>query len=148
MNVLIYYLPFSFTVMDNAFLDYLRDYAEAFDDDDVDFDFLLNDYCNSAKDRCCYDNLYSAKTFTYNKHSELNILHINTQSLLNKFDKFKQFLHDLNPKCGSPDFILLCETFISDKLVNLVELDGYKFVHRSRNVKKRGRGWNLCQRRY
>ena len=125
-------------IMDKAFINYLHDYTEAFNDDELDFDFLLNEYCNLIDERCSYDNLYSNVSYTYNKHNELNILHLNVQSLLNKFDKFKQFILDLSRKCGPPDFILVCETFLKDNIIDLVKLDGYKFIHRSRNVKKGG----------
>ena len=38
----------------------------------------------------------------------------------------------------NPDYILLCETFLTDQTASLYQIPGYKLVHKSRTAKTRG----------
>ena len=38
----------------------------------------------------------------------------------------------------SPDYILLCETFLTDQNASLYQIPGYKLVHKSRTAKTGG----------
>ena len=65
-------------------------------------------------------------------------IHINIQSLPDKHDKLKLFLHRLEQAHVSVDFILLCETFLTERNADLYQIPGYKFVHKSRTSITRG----------
>jgi hypothetical protein len=65
-------------------------------------------------------------------------IHINIQSLPDKFDKLKLFLHRLKDESLTIDFVLICETFLTDKNANMYQIPGYKFIHKSRSIISRG----------
>jgi hypothetical protein len=65
-------------------------------------------------------------------------IHINIQSLPDKFDKLKLFLHRLKDAHLTIDFILLCETFLTANNAEMYQIPGYKFIHKSRSSLTRG----------
>ena len=65
-------------------------------------------------------------------------LHINIQSLPAKQDKLNKMIADLNEKNINIDFILLCETFLTDINCNMHHLPGYNLVSKHRKNKSRG----------
>jgi hypothetical protein len=65
-------------------------------------------------------------------------IHINMQSLPDKYDKLKLFLHRLMDAHLTVDFILLCETFLTVNNADLYQIPGYKFIHKTRSSTSRG----------
>ena len=59
--------------------------------------------------------------------SDLCIMQINTRGLLNKLDH----LHDII-NYSNPDVILMCETWLNARTIDLVEIKGYKLVSKNR----------------
>ena len=53
-----------------------------------------------------------------------NVIHLNIQSLLAKFDSFKRMLTELENKKIKLDAILLCETFLHEGNEHLYEIPG------------------------
>ena len=75
-----------------------------------------------------------------NKNCQYTTLHLNIQSLPKKIDKLKILLSQLREKNIIIDFIMLCETFLTDDIADNYELDGYTFKYKNRKVKKGGVG--------
>ncbi len=69
---------------------------------------------------------------------EYTSLHINIHSLPAKFDKLKTLLTRLNDISIPIQFVLLCETFLTDTNVNLFEIPGYHFIYKNRKANSRG----------
>ena len=65
-------------------------------------------------------------------------MHKNVRSLPDKFDKFKNFLTNLENEKIQFDAILLCETFLSDKNHDLFNIPGYTFISRHRKQYRQG----------
>ena len=58
--------------------------------------------------------------------------------LAGKFDRLKMLLANLDENNAKPDFILLCETWLSDLNCNLYQLNGYHLVDNHRTKKSNG----------
>ena len=123
--------------MNNPLVKYMSDYCECINEMN-DYDLTLEKYAENFVEKCNYDNVFNPNTISYNVNKEFTFLHINIQSLPSKLDKFKLFLYKLNQKCGRPDFILLCETFLTDINSKTFNIDGYKMVTNNRQYKKGG----------
>ncbi len=65
-------------------------------------------------------------------------LHLNVRSIPDKFDNLKLLLSSLTEQNIHLDFILLCETFLTEINVNMYQLPGYTFVYKNRNSTKGG----------
>lgn len=65
-------------------------------------------------------------------------IHINIRSLPDKFDTLKLFLHRLKEADITIDFILICETFLTEANADLYQIPGYTFINRSRSSFARG----------
>jgi hypothetical protein len=65
-------------------------------------------------------------------------LHLNIQSLPSKFDQLKNILVTLSNQHLHLDFILLCETFLTDNTVQFFNIPGYQLVYKNRKNKCRG----------
>ena len=74
---------------------------------------------------------------TYGKTS-INIIHINIQSLSAKLENLKNLVGTLQENGILLNFILICETFLHDGNVNLVELPGYNLTYKNRIHRSRG----------
>ncbi len=70
--------------------------------------------------------------------SKYKVLHINIQSLPAKFDGLKNILADLECNHIEIDFILMCETFLSDMTSQHYDLPGYRLICKNRQNKSRG----------
>jgi len=68
-------------------------------------------------------------------------LQINIHSLPSKFDQLKEMLSTLKEINIDVHFILLCETFISDKVKTIYNIEGYDMVSHER---KKGKGGGLA----
>jgi len=73
--------------------------------------------------------------FTNHKYK---VLHINIQSLPSSFDKLTSMLTELEGKGILFDFILLCETWLTEKNAEAYNLPGYKFIYKNRTKEQRG----------
>ena len=69
---------------------------------------------------------------------EYSALHINIQSLPSKFEKLKLLISELCSANIHLDFILLCETFLTDNIANQFNLPGYNLIYKNRHNKTRG----------
>jgi len=75
--------------------------------------------------------------FSVNHNFMYTALHLNIHSLPAKFDRLKTLLTRLNEQIQL-DFILLCETFLSDINANMFNIPGYNFVYKNRKTNCRG----------
>ena len=107
-------------------LDSEKDYHDPFMDNLMeskyyDVDQLSNSYYNKE-----------------NTHKQINVLHLNIQSLPAKFDKLSHLISELYSKHIKFDAILLCETFLKDTIADLFYLSGYNLIYKST---KYDEGW-------
>ena len=65
-------------------------------------------------------------------------LHINIHSVKDKFDQLKSILLRLKDVNLRVDFILLCETFLTDQLEPLCKIDGFKLITNNRKILTKG----------
>ena len=65
-------------------------------------------------------------------------LHLNIHSLPAKFDNLKMLISELYSKGIEIDFILLCETFLSEYNAHHFKIPGYNFVYQNRYNASRG----------
>ena len=117
------------------FTDYLQDLFDYEDSEDNYFGNILNNL-NSG---CKYHDIDSISSLskTHNE-SKYTAMHINIQSLASKYDQLKTFVHTLNNYDIKLDFILLCETFLTEMNDKLYMLPGYDFVCNNRSGGKGG----------
>ena len=59
--------------------------------------------------------------------NDLSIMQINTRGLLNKIDHLREIIN-----YSQPDIILLCETWLNDRMTDLIEIKGYKLISKNR----------------
>ena len=105
---------------------------------------LWNDKCNYIEMETCPD----LNPNNYN----LLILQLNIRSILAHQHELKQLLRDLEKKNSSIDVVLLCETFLTNKTIDMVNVGGYTHVGKYRCMKKGGgvsfvEGWDLLQKK-
>ena len=74
------------------------------------------------------------KDFNYKYHC----LHVNIQSLPAKFDNLKSIIGKMSTSGISLDFILLCETFLTDHNADQYCIPGYNLIYKNRTQKKQG----------
>ncbi len=60
-------------------------------------------------------------------------LHLNVRSIPDKFDNLKLLLSSLTEQNIHLDFILLCETFLTEININMYKLTGYTFEYNNIN---------------
>ena len=65
-------------------------------------------------------------------------MHLNIQSLPAKFDQLKLLISNLNDQHIYLDFILLCETFLTDNIANQFNISGYDMVYKNRQSNRGG----------
>ena len=122
--------------MDNEFIEYLV----AHEDNTEEYDeiFLYN-YKQNLRSKCNYRLITNNKlSSNENKKDEIIILHLNIQSIKNKYDRFKLFLQGLVQNNELPDIILLCETFLTNDIEHLFQIQGYNMETTNREDKKGG----------
>ena len=91
---------------------------------------LWNDKCDYIQpENCCNLN---------NENYNLLILQLNICGILSHQDDLKILLHKLNTKKSSIDMVLLCETFLNNKTVNLINIPGYTMISNNRSQAKGG----------
>ena len=124
----------------------------------LDTDFDLNTFLNKYKDDNIstesQPNLFNIKSPYYDLENlnckvtklpsgkdgtfHYTTLHLNIQSLPAKIDNLKLIISELYEKHIEIDFILLCETFLTDYNSNQFNIAGYNFVNRNRINSSRG----------
>ncbi len=115
-----------------------------YDEDDNDRFNMNNNEANMFDLISPYVNVndLNCKMFKPSTKSNCNsmhtALHINIQSLPAKIDNLKLLIHELHEKHIEVDFILLCETFLTDNNQNHVDIAGYNLVCKNRPNSNRG----------
>ena len=102
---------------------------------------------------CDYYNIEDLEHVTISGKHEYSFMHLNIQGLPSKFDNLKMMLHRIEIYGKKFDFILLCETFLTDRNVHLYNILGYNLIYRNRtNSNRRGvavylkDGFEYCER--
>ena len=86
---------------------------------------------------CAYCEIEDIVKTTVNEH-EFCSLHINIHSLPAKFDQLKNILARLRDLNILVDFVLLCETFLTESNKDLYQMPGYKMFSLNRTSKSKG----------
>ena len=108
-------------------------------------EILLNQYIGDSESSPSFPetNYYDIGNVTL-QNLENNIsykyhsLHINIQSLPAKFEKLKGLISQITEAGIILDFILLCETFLTDTIAEHFNIPGYKLVYKNRKTKRSG----------
>ena len=105
-----------------------------FEKDEADFN-ILNE---SNIDSLYYgiDDLHKCDLIKRNHN--ICSMHLNICSLPDKFDKLKLLLSQLDNVNVNIDFILICETYLTESNHDLFHLPGYNFISRHRKQTKCG----------
>ena len=107
------------------------------DDDDQD---KLEQCAELFNRECIYYDIDDLNGVTVPGGDECRVVHHNIQSLPSKFDDLKIFVDCLHTNGKKPDFILLCETFLTISNDNMFHIDGYNFVYHNRTKSRGGVG--------
>lgn len=105
------------------------------EDPTLNFDQILHTYLEeegeSAKpaSECRYHDINEINQFTDYKYKAL---HLNIHSIPQNIDKLKIMLTEMENFGCSIDFILICETWLTDRKSNLYALDGYTRIEKHR----------------
>ena len=78
--------------------------------------------------------MHCGNGFNGNCVPDISCMHMNIRSLSDKFDKLKVILSSLELVNIRFDFILIRETFLSDRSHDLYNLTGYTFVTDTENT--------------
>ena len=89
---------------------------------------LWNDKCDYIQPENC--------SILNNENYNLLILQLNIRGMLSHHDDLKILLHTLNTKKSSIDIVLLCETFLNNKTINLINIPGYTMISNYRSQAK------------
>ena len=106
-----------------------------FDDEDQD---ILAKCGELFHKECSYYDVDDLKDITVPGGSEYRVMHHNIQSLPSKFDDLKILLDSMSENDKKPDFILLCETFLTTRNEDMFKINGYNFVCRNRSKPRGG----------
>ena len=69
---------------------------------------------------------------------EYTSIHLNIQSLPAKFERLKLLFSELHEQTIELDFILICETFLTDNIAQQFNIPGYNLVYKNRPNTARG----------
>ena len=83
---------------------------------------------------CSYYNVDELEQSMNDVNFKYKALHLNVRSLNKNFDKLKLLLTELQQIKCSPDFIMICETFLNDDSCSSHHLPGYSFVEKHRTA--------------
>ncbi len=116
----------------------LNDYFDKYlNEHEINYDNPLKTF-NIDSQYCDIDQL---KNYLHgdNQHKfEYSSMHLNIQSLPAKFEQLKLLLSILEEKDINLDFILLCETFLTDNIANKFNITGYDMVYKNRLTNRGG----------
>ena len=88
-------------------------------------------------DKCNYIEMETCPNLNPNNYNLL-ALQLNIRSILAHQYELKQLLRDLEKKNSPIDVVLLCETFLTDKTIGMVNVGGYTYIGNYRSEKKGG----------
>ena len=121
------------------------------DDDTYDLKYVIDQYYDledESNDIHCLDSKYvdpddlkdMIDSTTNFQNCKYSCIHINIRSIPDKINKLKLLLTNLESDGIHFDFILLCETFLSDRNCNtcMYNINGYNFVGKHRQNRKCG----------
>lgn len=97
----------------------------------------LTDSSNIILNESGYSDIDEIDRIHISKNS-FNAIHLNIQSLPAKYEKLKELLYHFNDKDITIDCILLCETFLNDKIADQFNIPGYNLLCQNRKTKSRG----------
>ena len=69
---------------------------------------------------------------------DFNVIQLNIRGLLSKQSQLRDLIDDLRHYKIEIDAFLLCETYLNNKINNLVNVPGYQLISKSRQKKKMG----------
>lgn len=128
------------------FEDYISTYVEndcthiAGNSDDDDGGNMLNESLKRIINNCKYydvDNLQG--TLFDDTQYKFTSIHINIHSLPSKHDQLINLLSNLHDVDIHINFVMLCETYLTDVNFNSYPIPGYQFIQTNR-IKNRGGG--------
>ena len=111
----------------NEYLAQYRDdgYGNDGDDEDNEGNSLLK-----LNIECKYYDTDDMKTFTTPNHKyTYTAIHLNIRSLPSKHDQLQTIISNLRYMDLTIDFIMVCETYLTDINKDMFPLDGYNFVN-------------------
>ena len=88
-------------------------------------------------DKCNYINIEGCKNLNPNNYNLL-VMQLTIQSFLAHQHELKQLLHTVEKKNSRIDAILLCETFLTRRTANMVNIPSYTHIGNYRTEKKGG----------
>ena len=65
--------------------------------------------------------------------SQYCVLHLNIRSLRTKLDELKILIGQIEKRFTAVNFILICETHLTDVTVSYVNIEGYNFEYKNRD---------------
>ena len=78
-------------------------------------------------DKCDYIELETCHNLNPNRYNLLT-LQLNIRSILGHLYELKHLLHELDKKNTPIDVILLCETFLTEKTMSMVNISSYTHI--------------------
>ena len=85
-----------------------------------------------------YDIEQLLQAYSMHKPFQYNCLHINIHSIPDKYDQLVRMLLDLKAYNIQVHFIMLCETFLTDKAVAKCKIPGYELIYENRKTLTKG----------
>ena len=98
------------------------------DDNDEDDIFTFSDQ------DCSYYNIDELEQSLNDTNFKYKALHLNMRSLNKNFDKLKLLLIELQEIKCSPDFIMICESFLNQDNCGFYHITGYSLIEKHRSI--------------
>ena len=71
---------------------------------------------------------------------DLNVMHLNVCSLMNKQVDLKEVLNNLQNEKLTIDIILLCETYLNECIQKMINMLGYNMIKKKQENDKKWQG--------
>lgn len=107
-------------------------------DDDDDNNDLNNETVTNIINNCKYYDIDELKILKSNYKHKYTAIHINIHSLPSKYDELISLIAEINTIGIEINFIMLCETFLTDTNQSMFEIPGYQFLQKNRSNRKGG----------
>ena len=101
--------------------------------DEIDLTNKIDILTSTSK----YIHMDEIETITNHNDKYISI-HLNIQSLPSKFDELNNTLRHFGKNGQNIDFIMLCETFLTDTNEHLYKIPGYTLITQNRKIRQRG----------
>ncbi len=102
--------------------------------ENLNLDSIFGDIIDQSNAECQYYDLEGLNTLNPDNNHAYCAMHLNIHSLPAKLDQLKDIVNTLNEKKIIVHFLLLCETFLNERNVSTVNIDGYDLVCKNRPV--------------